>query len=150
MSSIDDLMKDLVEWNKQFKPHWDYWIDVVIASNQADGTVSVYLGKASYTHPWLDSSTEWLFGSHGSLFFPTKYGEGKGYHANFNWVNSHSQPPYGKLVMYGDDQKTITETVIIGNLVLSNGMLSGIGARANQVTATYVISFQKDQGEIIY
>ena len=53
MSSIDDLMKDLVEWNKQFKPHWDYWVDVVIASNQADGTVSIYLGKANYTHPWL-------------------------------------------------------------------------------------------------
>jgi hypothetical protein len=52
--------------------------------------------------------------------------------------------------MYGDDQKTITETVVIGNLVLSNGMLSGIGTRANQVTATYLISFQKDEGEIIY
>lgn len=148
MSSIDDLMKELVDWNRQFKPHWDYWVDVAIASNQEDGTVSVYLGKASYTHPSLGSSTEWLFGSHGSLFFPTKYGEGKGYHAKFNWVNTHT--PYGKLITYGDDQKTITETVVIGNLVLSNGVLCGIGTGANQITATYVISFQKDEGEIIY
>jgi hypothetical protein len=144
---FNSFMKNLEDWLNNTK----HFVDVVIVSNQSDGEVLLFFGRAygKMTSGFLD---DLKFLSDGGVFSVNK-DTGNNYldsmsYSRFVLGTSHmTNPPTpgGILTIYADAEHTQpTEEVTIENIRIMGGdMLSGSGRRANGKVAPCVISFQK-------